>query len=131
MGEVAIIFRTHCFQGSPTPIGTVVFCSFDNIAFFESSFVQVGSENYHYIFLDPCLGPRRIFIEMYANGNVDPYLDVFIDDVYIGSDDDGGGNFNAYIEIEIPAGSNYISLIAKGCNSRTGGSYEILADYLP
>jgi hypothetical protein len=70
---------------------------------------------------------------MFANANdgLDPYLDVFIDDVYVGSDDDSGGNLNAYIEIDIPAGANYISMTAKGYNFNTGGSYDILAEYIP
>lgn len=113
--------------------GGLVFCGFDEIPFFESSSVAAGGENYHYIFLDPCANDRTIWIEMFATGNTgfDPLLIVFIDDVYVGDDDDGGGFPHAYIEIFVPAGSNYISMTAKGFDSTVGGDYEILADYVP
>ena len=109
-----------------------VLCGFDFIPFFETGFIPVGGEAYHYIFLDPCAFDRTIWIEMFANGNdgLDPYIDIFIDDVYYGSDDDGGGYPNAYIEVFVPAGSSLISITAKGYNLNTGGSYEILAEYL-
>ena len=113
--------------------GGLVFCGIDEIPFFESASVAAGSENYHYIFLDPCASDRTIWIEMFATGNTgfDPYLIVFIDDVYVGDDDDGGGFPHAYIEIFVPAGSSYISMTARGFDSTVGGSYEILAEYLP
>lgn len=113
----------------------IVFCSFENIPFFETGSVTAGNEAYHYIDLDACAGERRIWIEMFATNTavdgLDPFIDVFIDNIYVGSDDDGGGFPHAYIEITIPAGATFISMTVKGYNFNSGGAYEILADYLP
>lgn len=100
--------------------------------FDTNGFINTGEVQAWYIYLDPCESPMTIFIEMYStgSGDLDPYIDVYIDGVYVGSDDDGGGTPNAYIEVFVPAGSRLLEVYAYDFNGENSGPYDLLAESL-
>lgn len=108
-------------------------CGFSDLPVFITTTLIAGDYDYWYFQLDPCESPMTIWVEMYSNdpnGFLDPFIDIYIDGSYVGSDDDGGGTPNAYIEVFVPAGSSYLEIYASDLSNTNGGSYDLLVERL-
>lgn len=81
------------------------------------------------IYIDPCATPMTIFIEMYST-DIDPIIDVNVDGLYAGSDDNSGGNLNAYLVVFLPEGTTVVTIFAQNLTG-TAGTYDLIVDILP
>lgn len=107
----------------------LVFCVIPDSIPFEAYGLTIGDDVQRWdIFVDPCQTPMTIWIEMFSS-DIDPLIDVSVDGVYYASDDDSGGNLNAYLEIFLPEGTTVVTIFAQNI-SGTSGTYDLLVDML-
>ena len=108
----------------------LVFCVIPDSIPFEAYGLTISDDVQRWdITIDPCQTPMTIWIEMYSP-DIDPIIDVSVDGVYVGSDDNSGGNLNAYLVVFLPEGTTVVTIFAQNISGTTG-TYDILVDTLP
>jgi hypothetical protein len=78
---------------------------------YETNTLAWGDTKTHSVFVDPTCGGTitkgaTVFITVMkqsgsADQRMDPYIDVYKDDQYIGTDDNGGGNLDSFMQLDL------------------------------